>query len=926
MNYGSLNLKSDYSLLKSMIKLNDLISFACDNKINVLSLIDDNLCGSLEFYNLCTKNNIKPIIGLEVNYEEEKICLIAKNYDGYRNLLKISRYGSSIDVLKKYSSNLILIGFNNLNIFDDFYNINEMYFKEIKCLKEEDEPGLKYLKAIDLNKKVIEIENINNCSFEIIDDKSTLEIINKCNLNLDVKANILRYSEEDSYILLKKTVTEGARKKFGNSIQKVYLDRLKYELDVIEKTGFCDYFLIVYDYVKFAKENNIMVGPGRGSAAGSLVSYLLDITEVDPIKYGLLFERFLNIERVSMPDIDIDFEFDRREEVIKYCASKYGMDRVANIIAFGTLKSRAVIRDLARVMEIDDSVYGPLSKALDPFLSLKDNYENVKKYLYSYELKRLYKLGLLLEGLKRNVTMHAAGIVMSDSSLSDYVPMILNGNDYIAGFIPEYLEQIGLLKMDFLGLKNLSILRDSIEKVKLINPDFDIYKIPLNDKETLDLFRKGNTLGIFQFESNGMIEFLKRLDVNSFDDIVAANALFRPGPANNIDLFIERKKGKASIDYYHESLEPILKSTYGVMIYQEQIMLVASTMAGFSLGEADILRRAMSKKKSSVMESEKEKFINGSIKNGYSKEVSEIVFKAISKFAEYGFNKAHSVAYALLAYRMAYIKIHYKECFYVSLLSYFNGDSKIKDYLYEARLNGVTICKPNINISSNLYEVTDMCVYLPFSSIKGVGSSIVNLIVEDRKKGKYLSIFDFVKRVKVNKNVLTALILSGCFDSFEYNRRTLYENIDVIENYSDLGDVVSDDFFELIKYEEFSKKELLILERDYLGINFNSELINEYSVKVPNSVNIKDIDKYFDKDINVVLMVSKIKKIKTKDGSYMAFVSGTDNVSKIEIIVFSNVLEKLENISINDIVLINGHVERRYSEYQLIAKDINKLD
>ena len=916
MKYGSLNIKSDYSLLKSLIKINDLIEYAKKNNINVLSLCDNNLCGSLEFYNACKQNNIKCIIGLEYIYENKKIYLFAKNYNGFKNLLLISRYG-----LKDYED-IILI--NDKPIYNfEFYDINKLYFKEIRSLDKENEPALKYLEAIDKNEKIENIPNIENVTFEIIQDKIVEQIINEINLNLEHKEEILKYSNEDSYKLLKQKIVEGTKIKFGETVPKIYLDRLKYELEIINKMGFCDYFLIVHDYVKYAKDQKILVGPGRGSAAGSLISYVLDITEIDPIKYNLLFERFLNIERVTMPDIDIDFEFDRREEVINYCKNKYGNNKVANIIAFGTLKSRAVIRDLARVMELD---VNDLSKNINPNLLLKDNYESIKKYLTTYELKKLYKLGLLLEGVKRNITMHAAGIVMSNNDLAQSVPMVLNGESYIAGYTPEYLEQIGLLKMDFLGLKNLSILRDSIKKVREIDDTFDIEKIPLNDQKTLDIFKNGNTLGIFQFESSGMINFLKRLDVNSFDDIVVANALFRPGPANNIDLYINYKKGKIKPNYYDERLKNILSPTYGVMIYQEQIMLIASKMAGYTLGEADILRRAMSKKKESVMEKNYTKFIEGALKNGYSLETSKKVFEDIKKFAQYGFNKSHSVAYAYLAYQMAYIKAHYKECFYVSLLTYFNADEKINNYIYEARISGVNINKPNINISTNLYEVKDNKVYLPLTSIKGIGTGFVTNLVEERNKKKFQNIFDFVKRVKTNKTILESLISSGAFDSFEYNRRTLLSNIELICNYSELGDLVDDSFFELTKYEEFSKKELMMLEKEYLGLTIGQDLINEYSIKYKNAINISDIDKYFDKDVDIVTMVTKIKKTKTKNNDYMAFIDGTDNLNKVSLVLFKEVYEKINNINVNDIIHVFGHVERRYNEYQIVVKQIEKLD
>ena len=612
-----------------------------------------------------------------------------------------------------------------------------------------------------------------------------------------------------------------------------------------------------------------------------------------------------------------------REEVINYCKQKYGSNRVSNIIAFGTLKSRAVIRDLGRVMNIN---VDNLSKSINPNLSLKDNYDSIKQYLNNYEIKKLYKLGLILEGLKRNITMHAAGIVMSNRDLAYSVPMINNGNDFIAGYTPEYLEQLGLLKMDFLGLKNLSILRDCIDNIKKINFSFDIRTIPLNDKETLKLFRDGNTLGIFQFESSGMISFLKRLDVNSFDDIVVANALFRPGPSNNIDLFIKYKTGKLKINYYDDRLKSILESTYGVMVYQEQIMLIANVMAGYSLGEADILRRAMSKKKENIINDSYQRFIDGALKNGYSLEVSKLVFNDIKKFAQYGFNKSHSVSYALLAYRMAYIKAHYKEIFYASLLSYFSGDDKINNYIYESRLAGVIINSPDINKCSTNYENIDNKIYLPLTSISGVGSGFVNNVILERKKGPFLSIFDFVKRVKVNRNILEALISCGCFDSFEYNRRTLLSNIDLICNYAELGDLVDDSIFELTKYDEFSSKEKMVLEKKYLGISFGNNLLNEYSIKYDKYISLSDIDKYFDKYVDIVVIVNRIKKLQTKNNDNMAFIDASDNINKISIVLFKNVFMTINNIESNDIIHVYGHVEKRFNEYQIVAEVIDKLE
>ena len=916
MKYGSLNLKTDYSLLKSLIKINDLINYAKTNNINILSICDNNLSGSLEFYNACKINNIKCIIGLEYNYQNKKIYLFPKNYNGFKNLLLITKYG-----LKNYED-IILI--NNEPLFNfEYYDINTLYFKEIRSLYKENEPALKYLEAIEKNEKITNINNIENVTFEIINDKITEQIINKINLNLDHKEEMLKYNQEDSYKQLKQKIIEGTKIRFGNEVSKIYLERLKYELEIINQMGFCDYFLIVSDYVKYAKENNILVGPGRGSAAGSLIAYVLNITEIDPIKYNLLFERFLNKERITMPDIDIDFEFDRREEVINYCKNKYGNDKVANIIAFGTLKSKAVIRELARVSEIN---INEISKNINPNISLKENYQNIKKYLNTYELKKIYKLGLLLEGIKRNITIHAAGIVMSNNDLAQSVPMILNANNYIAGYTPEYLEQIGLLKMDFLGLKNLSILRDSIKKIKEINKDFEINKIKLDDQKTIEIFKQGNTLGIFQFESSGMINFLKRLDIKTFDDIVVANALFRPGPSNNIDRYINNKKGITKPNYYDERLEPILKPTYGIMIYQEQIMLISNKMAGYSLAEADTLRRAMSKKKENIMEKNYQKFIEGATNNGYKLETTKKVFEDIKKFAQYGFNKSHSVAYSYLAYQMAYIKAHYKECFYVSLLTYFNQDEKINNYIYEARLNGVNINIPNINISTDIYEIYNNKVYLPLTSIKGIGNGFVTNLIKERKNKKFLNIFDFVKRMKPNKNILENLILTGAFDSFEYNRKTLISNIELIINYEELGDLVEDTFFNLTNYEEFTKKEKMLYEKEYLGITIGNNIINEYSIKYQNSINLNEIENYFDKNVDIVGLITKIKKIKTKNNDYMAFIDIKDEINKVSLVLFKEIYEEVNKLNINDIIHAFGKVERRYNEYQIVVKQIEKLD
>ena len=439
------------------------------------------------------------------------------------------------------------------------------------------------------------------------DLKNNYKINELCQLELKFNQHLIPHFEcpnnYDSYTYLKKLCIRGLKKRFGNQVQRIYIDRLNHELEVINKMGFCDYFLIVWDYVKYAKDQNILVGPGRGSAAGSLVSYLLNITDVDPVKYNLLFERFLNPERISMPDIDIDFEYNRREEVINYCINKYGIKRVAPIITFGTLGSKQVIRDVARTMDVDLKIVDYISKMLNSKLSLLENYNQnnqLKSYLDNKPLlMKLYKVASKLEGLKRHSSVHAAGIVMSNVDLDEIIPLDKKHEIfYTTGYDMDYLEDIGLLKMDFLGIRNLTLITDVLSDIKkLLNVDLKFEQIPLNDPATLAIFTKVNTTGIFQFESEGMKNFLRKLRPTSFEDISAANALFRPGPMQNIDSYIRRKNGKEKIIDIHPDLEDILKPTYGIIVYQEQIMQIASVMAGYSLGEADLLRRAMSKNK-----------------------------------------------------------------------------------------------------------------------------------------------------------------------------------------------------------------------------------------------------------------------------------------------------------------------------------------
>lgn len=936
-----------------------------------LSIVDNNMFGVMEFYKKCLQNDIKPIIGLEVKLDNN-LVLYAKNYNGYKNLLKISTIMSEskvdINILEKYSSDLIcVIPFNYRFIYDElnkmFQNvfvsyknkeeydlINKdisIYMNETLYLQKKDSNYLKYLIAIRDGKKIDEInilgdnhlllpEEIKNYDF----NSNNQKILDMCNLKIELHKDLLPIYEcpnnLDAYSYLKELCQDGMRKRFGSSVGKVYIDRLKYELNIINKMGFCNYFLVVYDYVKYAKEHGILVGPGRGSAAGSLVSYLLNITTIDPIKYNLLFERFLNPERVTMPDIDIDFQYDRREEVINYCVNKYGNKKVAGIITFNTLGAKQAIRDIGRVMDINLDKIDALTKLIDSNLSLRENYNDskLKRILNEdSELFNLYKVSLKFEGLKRHTSNHAAGIVMCNENLDEILPLYKKDGMFLTAYSMDYLEEQGLLKMDLLAIKNLTLIDTVLKEVNKKNKVISFDDIPFEDSEATNVFTSVNTLGIFQFESTGMMNFLRKFRPSNFQDIVAALALFRPGPMNNIDSYIKRKQNKEKIDYFDKSLEKVLKPTYGIIIYQEQIMQIASIMAGFSLGEADILRRAMSKKKEEILLKEKDKFINGSIKRGYSEELARKIYDLILKFAAYGFNKAHSVSYATISYRMAYLKAHYKEDFMKTLLNFeLNSVNKTKEYIYECKKEGLNILKPDINKSDKYYLKEKDGIRYPLTGLKNLGSMIVNNILDERKNGDFKSIYDFIKRTNrknINKKTLISLIDAGCFDSFDLNHRTMIDGIDLIINYGELIKDLDEEFVllpELEIKEEYSKHELLKRELDVIGLYISDNPITEYKQKLNNKFNICDVSHWFDKNVNIIGTIDYVKEVETKKQDKMCFIKISDELASIDGVVFPQLYKTLNEIKKDKTVLISGKVEKRFDKYQIIVNNIKYLN
>ncbi|AQY51306.1 DNA polymerase III subunit alpha [Listeria weihenstephanensis FSL R9-0317] len=749
--------------------------------------------------------------------------------------------------------------------------------------------------------------------------------------------------------VLKDLCYEALKKRVSN-LSAVYWERLDYELNVIQDMGFSDYFLIVWDVMKYARESDILTGPGRGSAAGSLVSFVLQITDVDPIEYQLLFERFLNPERVSMPDIDLDFPDNRRDEVISYVVEKYGTQHVAQIGTFGTLAAKAAIRDTARTFGLNSVQLTDWSKLISRELgmTLTKAYEQstaLQRHIISSEQNQLiWEIANEIEGLPRHISTHAAGVVISDKPLVDQIALQKGSGDaLLTQFAMGDLEKIGLLKMDFLGLRNLTLLDRTIKNVNYLrDTPLTIQDIPLDDAKTLQIFQKGDTTGIFQFESDGIRRVLKHLRPTSFEDIVATNALYRPGPMEQIDTFIARKHGKQEIVYPHPDLEPILGVTYGIIVYQEQIIQVASQMAGFSLGEADLLRRAVSKKKADVLEEERIHFVTGASQKGYTKESANQVYDLIVRFANYGFNRSHAVAYSKIAFQLAYLKANYPAAFMASLLSAVIGnDDKISQYMTEAKNYGIKMKGPSINRSYYHFQVEGDAIRFSLRVIRKVPSKFVMAIVNERKGAPFLDFFDFCERMpqkQLTKQVLEALIYAGCFDEFGKDRATYMASMDAALQYVHLlGDdekginlfTTDDELFSKMKpkYREASPLALdtkLEKEKEYVGQYVSAHPVTFYQDKL-KLLEITALSQVKSgKNYKVAAYIHDIKSIRTKKGESMCFLTISDDSREMSAVMFPETYRKYADLAQKGlIVLLQAKVDQRNGELQLV---INKAE
>lgn len=933
-----LKITTEYSLLKSLIKLPDLISFLNENNIKECAICDENLNGFMDFYLKCKENNIKPIIGLDTVYESMHIYVYAKNYLGYQELLKIDYLKDNMNLSYLENPNLlVIIPFKSIDIYEKlkykdnvyigFCNDIEknnallisdkiVYVDNVRCLYKKDIPYLKYLKMLNDNFVYNDNAYYKTSSFE--DIQTTYEFSKQINLEIPFdKKYIPKFNNSDNnYEYLKKLCILGLNKRFNGKVSNKYKERILYELDVINKMGFVDYFLIVYDYVLYAKKNDIFVGPGRGSAAGSLVSYSLGITNIDPIKYGLLFERFLNINRKKMPDIDIDFESDKRINMIEYVKNKYGFDKVAVGLTFNNYKAKLILRDLAKLLKVDSNVFDKFIKNINSSLSLKENYQNekVKKYIEMYsELKNLYDISYHLEGLKKNTSTHAAGVIISSEKLGKIIPISNEDGTLKTGIEMPYLEKMGLLKMDFLALEKLNIISKVSKKIK----NFNINNIPLDDKKTLKIFYDADTDDIFQFESSYAKSVLDKLKITSFNELTVSLALVRPGANKQIDEYLKNKKEGINLT---GDLTDILGSTYGTIIYQEQVMKIFEKVVGYSLFEADDIRVAISKKKEDIINAQHDKFVSGGIKNGYSKEFVEKLFNKIKEFGGYGFNKSHSVAYALVSYQMAYLKANYPKEFMFYLLENNKDISKCEKILSSLKNSGYKLLKPNINYSIDKYAEKNGYILLPLNIIRGLNDDIISKIIRVRENG-FNDIFDFFVKTNsfLNNETYLILIKSGALDIFKINKQTMIKNIDVILNYAS---IYSDGLGKpiLTKYPEYDDTTL----REFEILSYGMYITNHPCSKYKDVIKVENIKNYLFKNINMVLLIKSIRTIKDKKGGEMAFLECEDETGKVNLTMFSSLYAKNNDLKVNELIIVNVKVSKRFDKLNVLVNNIKR--
>lgn len=1049
--FTHLHLHTEFSLLDGACRIEPLVLRAKELGMTSLAITDHgNMYGAVDFYKVCKKHGIKPIIGCEVyvaprtRFDREKVLdkeynhliLLCENETGYKNLIKLVSlsftegyyYKPRVDhdILEKYHDGIICLsaclageipqlllakdyegakstalwyrdvfGADNYFLEIQDHGIKEQQIVEEGILRLSRETGIPVVATNDvhyIHQQDSKIQQVLICiaTNHILGEDTGLEfhseefylkseqemrqvfpeipeaidntarIAERCSFDFEFGNTKLPYFEIEEDIshfdYFKRCCYEGLNKRYGSPPAE-YRERLEYELETVNKMGYTDYYLIVADFVSFAKSKGIPVGPGRGSGAGSLAAYCMGITDLDPMKYDLLFERFLNPERVSMPDFDIDFCYERRQEVIDYVTQKYGADHVAQIVTFGTLQTRAAIRDVGRTMGMSYASVDAVAKLVPNDFKITID-EAVRKSSRLRTLMQedgrvneLIETARKIEGMPRNASTHAAGVVITHDPVSSYVPLATNDGLVVTQYIMTTLEELGLLKMDFLGLRTLTVINDASK-----NAGIDINEISIDDPEVYRLFARGQTEGIFQFESSGMKQMLMNLKPTRLEHLIAANALYRPGPAKQIDTFVENSHHPEKVHYALSQLKPILEDTFGCIVYQEQVMQILRSLAGYSYGRADVVRRAMSKKKKDVMEAERKNFLDGCGKNGIDLSVASAIFDQISEFAKYAFNKSHAACYSLVAYRTAYLKRYYPAQFMAALLtSVLDSSNKVARYISESKRLGLRLAVPDVNTSMKGFSANGNVINYGLLGIKNLGSEFINDIIQERENGKFKNLFDFCSRLQTqhfNRRAVESLIRSGALDSLGANRRQMLQALPVLvanleehrkkTMYGQVGffDLGGDDSFgmdfEMPDVEEFPKAELLKMEKEMTGLYLSGHPLDKYEdiVMQRGYARIGELleaehsgfSGYKDNDrVTLCGIITRITIKQTRGGQNMAFVTVEDMTGSMEIIVFPKVLEECsDRISASAVITVSGTLSvEEEKEPKVLANEVS---
>ncbi|GAA3724275.1 DNA polymerase III subunit alpha [Salinicoccus jeotgali] len=977
----NLNVHSCYEFLDSNIKIGPLLDKISRDGQKAVALTDFNrLHGVYEFYTHASKSGIKPLIGMEVSVDDQMsgipLVLIAKDLGGYKELIRLSAMLSyknleftPVQYLNKNIQSCVAIAKNEQGIplldgmaikpGDKYIShhlshpeYGTVFINPAHYMEPEDLPVRVTLNAIRDNEK-LDTASVHDATgsdhIRVLSDLTEIEashlknnqrLVEKCNVEIPRTERTLPHfpnpQNEDSKSFLWQMLKQQLESKTDGG--SVYRKRLEYEYGVIVDMGYEDYFLIVQDAINHAKRNGIYVGPGRGSSSASLVSYLLNITEVDPLQYNLLFERFLNPERVTMPDIDIDFEDARRDEVVDYLIEKYGTMNVAHIVTYGTLSAKMAARDVGRVLGFKDDELKMISGLIpetpgaklqeafqkDAFRSLSE--ADPKYVTYASLCKRI-------EGLPRHTSTHAAGILLSAERLTENIPVTFSDGHTLSQWTMNEVEPSGLLKIDVLGLRNLTLLKFMVNKIEKSGISFNLDEIPDDDPAVYRLLGKGMTIGIFQLESDGISKVIREMQPEGFLDLVAVIALYRPGPMKEIPNFIAGKQKPDAVRYPHEDIKDILKETYGVIVYQEQIMQIASRIAGYSYAEADILRRAMSKKDRETLEHERGRFEKGAESKGYASQVGHHIFNLILEFADYGFPKSHAVAYSRISYTLAYIKTHYPEVFYsVILTHHFGNEHKVNQTVSEIKRRRIPLFLPNIN-SSLWNNRSDEGIELGFSMIKGVTYRHAEAIIKERENGPFSDIYDLKTRVQdvnLDRKVLTRLVQSGALDVFEENRKTLLNTLPMLdelnaEEYahdsflSTLGFNIKKEYHHAAEMDDMEKVEG---EKDVFGFYLSDHPV----IALRKSLQFIPFNLLNQSKGIYLVFLDDIKVIRTKNGQNMAFVKFTDGLHEMEGVVFPKVYFNVHPNLTRQIAVVEGRVETRRSRPQLIVDSLETVD